>query len=370
MKDLDFDEIDRAVNSLITGNGSPSDDKPVIQSTDSPINTPVAADVTARSAQQPLAARRSSGRFMDVVHPSSDMRTTPPVSPRSVSREGVRVAPSMDVNPDELNSTNQRESRPTTNFQPKPFEAPKPEAGDWPDPIDFNSSTQDSTSAIPADPIIVEPEQVSQPQSIGDDDKDINQIADAINKTLGQNQDLQAPLESPFLTDAKVNKRPLGAFSAEASVPPTDLTPVVDTLSSPAESEIPTPADGDDLKQDETPIETDTPLPAELQDDLLLIESGVDTDSQTKKDNLPSPTKPPQAEVPIGPISITQQYKEQPSTGDQPTGAIFDTEAYHKPLAHPAKNKSGWLWVFWIVGLLAVGAGAGAAVYFYILPLL
>ena len=70
-------------------------------------------------------------------------------------------------------------------------------------------------------------------------------------------------------------------------------------------------------------------------------------------------------------VSITQQYAESPSTGDAPaTTSIFDTDAYKKPLAHPKKKSSGWLVVLWIAVLLIVGAGAGAAVYFYVLPLL
>ena len=66
-----------------------------------------------------------------------------------------------------------------------------------------------------------------------------------------------------------------------------------------------------------------------------------------------------------GPASIQPQYKEEPSSTKQEHAAIYDTDTYHKPLAHPAKKKSGWLWVLWIILLLALGAGGAAALYYF-----
>lgn len=358
MKDLDFDELDRAVNSLLPGSSTSAGDQPVAAPAD---------DLTSQTqpVSQPLAARRSSGRFMDVVHPSSDMRTAP-VPPRPVSREGAVIVPSASRAPfDEPLQPRQNIPWSPTDTPPVAVEAPNQVAGDWPDPIDFTGSTPDEAPKPSSAPGVDESSQSSQEQSV-DDDKDINQIADAINQTLGQDQEAQAPLESPFLMDAKVEKRPLGAFSAQATTLPTDLEQ--NAAPSPSvEPETPPPTGDNGAPQDEPPIETDTPLPAELQDDLLLIEAGVETAGEPKKDE-PITQQKPQVEVPVGPTSITQQYTEQPSTGDQPTGAIFDTEAYQKPLAHPAKKKSGWLMVLWVALLLAGGAGAGAAVYFFVLP--
>lgn len=74
MKDIDFDELDRAVHSATNGGNSKSDDNtrsepaPVDNESITPASSPVRPPVS-------LATRRSSGRFMDVVHPSSDMRT-------------------------------------------------------------------------------------------------------------------------------------------------------------------------------------------------------------------------------------------------------------------------------------------------------
>lgn len=334
MTDIDFDELDKAVNSLVNPSGAGSTPSPASSVDPTPASvapatstdTPDAPVPSSVGTTQPLAARRSAGRFMDVVHPSSDMRVTVP--PRETSRVGATIAAPAAV------AAMPTPTAPTT----------------MPDPLDFGGSS------APAD-----------------DGTDIAQIADDINKSLAG--DTQAPLESPFLSDAKVEKRPLGAFSASSAsaAMASELAGDTELAEKPAE-EVPAVDEKVDEKKDEeaeSPAATDTPLPAELQDDLLSIEASEETAA-------PKPVEPFAAgaaaatasETPIGPTSITQQYTESASTGDQPAGNVFDTEAYKKPLAHPKKKKSGWLLVLWILLLLVVGAGAGAAVYFYVLPLL
>jgi hypothetical protein len=101
----------------------------------------------------------------------------------------------------------------------------------------------------------------------------------------------------------------------------------------------------------------DTPMPAELQPGLLSIESNEDPKALEKEEI-----------VPTGPTSITQQYTQQPSTGDKPVANMFDTSAYKKPQMVTGKKKSGWLVVLWIFLLLVIGGGIGAAVYFFVLP--
>lgn len=359
MKDLDFDELDRAVNSLIGNGDAPvAGDGPVAPTSQTDINPilsqPSTEPVTDKPVSAlPLATRRSSGRFMDVVHPSSDMRSTS-VSDRPASRVGTTIPSPM--------TTPGAYSRPlvvpdVTTTSSSADEPEKP--SQWPDPIDFHGfedarPDSDSVSANVALPSTFDSSTRSVDEAIStspevDEDSDITKLADDINATL--NGDPETPLNSPFLADAKVEKRPLGAFSFGEVAPATaaTLAVVAPQDSSPAASSV-----------EEKSI--DTPMPAELQDDLLLLES----------DNVESPTPEIVApvETPVGPTSITQQYKEQPSTSDQPTGAIFDTHAYQKPLAHPAKKKSGWVWVFWIALLIIAGAGAGAVVYFFVLPLL
>lgn len=304
MKDIDFDELDRAVNSLINPSTTPSSATAIqIPTTD----TTATLTTSPPSSVTPLGQRRSSGRFMDVVHPSSDMRSSS-VAARSISTEPVTTPPT---------------SQPV---QPA-IELEKPSPATWPDPIDISSL-----------------------------------------ETPVSNSETNGPLESPFLTDAKVEKRPLGAFSGDIheSAPTVPLTPIDTSLKVEGPSSVTT----DESRLSDHPIETDTPLPAELQAGLLSIESNEDP-AITKSDSSVSMVESMSTLEPTtltGPTSIVKQYTEQPSTGDKPAGTIFDTAAYKKPQPHSGKKKSGWLIVLWIVLLLAFGAGVGAAVYFFVLP--
>lgn len=276
MQDFDFDEIDKAVSSTM-GPEPKTDD-----SSDS-TSVPVSNSSPSRSESSP-AAKRSSGRFMDVVHPSSDMRSSSPSE-----RSEPRGEPERS--------------------EPKPAEEPDSKNTDWPDPLDFHGYKDDTDvkEETPAE----EPKPVDEPAR---------------------------PLESPFLSGTKVEKRPLGAFSDTAAA--------------------------------DAPEEEETPL-LEAPDTELIEATSEDEPAVEEVPVSPPETPPVVEEEPTNiPSSITQQYKEQPSTTDQPTGAIFDTESYHQALTHTPPKKSGALVVVWIVALILVGAGAGAAVYFFVLPLL
>ena len=311
MKDLDFDELDRAVNSLVTkkpDNSSQTTAVPLSNQTSNVI-TPAAVRSVAPSPD----TRRNSGRFMDVVHPSSDMR------PSSVT---VEPRPTQ-VNP--IVQNKQEESAPVSpaiNYTKQPE---KQVSNDWPDPIDFHESKQKE-----------------EQHTDESEDEDIDKISNEITNSLSKMP--EESLESPFLSGTKVEKRPLGAFSNELPVSDSKL-----------ESEI---------KNNEKPDEKikDTQLPAELQNNILMIEADSSTHPEKNIDsNTQSVNTRPEA------TSINQQYTEKPSSSNQNTGAIYDTSSYHKNLVRPPKKKSGWMLVFWIFLLLIIGTGAGVAVYFLVL---
>ena len=425
MKDLDFDELDRAVNSLLAnGSNTNSDDvaknttnivselprtpinshftnsispinnfkpNPVVTSTmDSPTVETISEPVPTVSNQievnvikpiptipifaepaRPLASRRSSGRFMDVVHPSSDMRTTL-IMPDRVSRQGTTI------NLSSVEHTTAREPAfvETVISQPEPVERPvvtAPVANAWPDPIDFGDRVEIKLPVPAVD------------NSEDSEDDDINRISDDIDNTLNRAPEVQ---ESPFLSGAKVSKRPLGAFSGDNSLDYIEISPVAEAPAIDKTSD----SDGDADINSSDKIDVDMPLPAELRSDLLTIEAANEVDtSDSSVVSAPPVTAPYSAPVsPViqapeaviendfpkvipstdGPTSISQQYKEKPSTGDQDSSAIYDTTAYHKAIVGKPAKKSHLFLVLWILLLLAVGAGVGAAIYFFVLPLL
>lgn len=276
MSDIDYDELDRAVNSLAN---QPAASTPAPQATapNSPDSTSGAPQV--KPDTQPVASRRSSGRFMDVVHPSSDMRPVT-VPPRASSREASPLQPPgrAQIQPDV----------PAKDLQ--------------------TSSPAESTMPVAVD--------------------------------------------SPFLPDTKVEKRPLGAFTDVEAQEPTSPDFSIKPVAEP-----------------DRPIESDTPLPRELQDDLLTVETNEEAPTSQAVESEKAAASQPNS-APIAPASILQQYVEKTDKVEPPTTSIFDVGSYQKTVGSKKKKKSGWLVVLWIVLLVIVGAGAGAAVYFYVLPLL
>lgn len=351
MKDIDFDELDKAVNSLMaeTSLGDhpeekpPKDEavvtiKPSLQADDSSrritpkdLSSAVSNTLSEQNSEKPAARedvpkspapesapviKRRTGRFMDVVH-------TPPVardeSARpAASRTGLTISPPESEKPAEEKTDESKDEEVNANVDkittPENVvdenEKSRRDTDDWQSGGDFGTKDEPET----AEPDTEEAE----------------------------------PLVSPFLPDAKVEKRPLGSPAPEAEMP----------------AEYETTASGQS-PEDQLPADPDQGLPQELQDELLAVES----DTSMQFDGEPEPEEKPEAdspaETPAKPLStsIPQQYKPEPSVPDETEGDVFDTRSYHQPIIHPAKRKSGWLWVLGIVLLILLGAGAGAAVY-------
>lgn len=359
MKELDFDELDKAVSSLMSN--VPKDAPPAeaentvtIPASDggqSVSPTPPISSPTVSAFSQPtrsatsiasLATRRG-GRFMDMVHPSADMKKTEPTKP--VSRQGATIAPAVSEVSESPTSAEvpEPDMTPPTTSTPvaeEALSAYQPQAkSDWPDPLEMAAAKEKKISTEP-------PKEMSA-----------TDVADE-----------STPLTSPFLPNTRVEKRPLGSPAQESTEP---------ELSTPALGKEDLTVDNPDAQLPPAPSESEQPLPEELQGDLVAIESGSTKDRDTghsekheaKEVSVPVDPEQPKLEekppAPSGPTSIPKQYKEEPSTSEQESGAIYDTDAYHQPLNHPAKKKSGWLWVLCIVLILAAGASTGAALVFF-----
>jgi len=349
MTDLDFDELDRAVNSLIGDTDQSVVEKPSPEIDTQAANVSVDSEVSADAqlnpqlaqqdaveetpatppvlepsedlsltvpeepqvTPQPLAARRSSGRFMDVVHPSSDMRTPNKVAARPMDASNISTPP------------------------------------------------------------IVEPTQaVSEPEVTADRPQEPSVNEDIAIPDVSE--DKESAVVSPFLSDAKVEKRPLGAF-ADNGKPAQALNDLMQKELETSENT------NDDIKlveNDENSakdseitmqpkVENTDEMPEELQGDVLSIETKESEAVVVPDDIETKPTPSINA-----PVAITQQYVEKAQTAEVESGAIFDTDAYHQPVVTGKAHHSGWMTVLWIFLLIILGAGAGVAIYTYVLPLL
>ena len=420
MTDMDFDELDRAVSSLMTKHqaGRPVDDTPPkpqddetvleldsdvlsdntthvrdaveqpveVSTTDTVVTTaptdqvesdsqaeaeklpeeshetklleaetetetedhvaPVAENTPTTSSRINLPSRRS-GRFMDVVHPSSDMRTdtSSPVRPTAASPRPTVSRTGLTLDPTFTQSSNSAPASDTT--------------------------AADSTAVTDTD--LVDPS-----ESLDDTTENLNTSIQAeLNQESSYSSDVS---NTPFLTDAKVEKRPLGGAQGLAET--SDESETQATPEAPA---------GEGYKaesqEDDTQTAPSRVVQAELRSDLISLESDdtsasyqtptddaakgqpvitPDSEADTKQQVVAQPDATPLAQ-PVGPIAITQQYKQEPSSSPTESGSIYDTADYHQPLAHPQKKSSGWMWVVWVLVLLVLGAGSGAAAYFLLI---
>lgn len=331
MGDIDFNELDKAVTSLMGSMGPKvdkeeprtleisdtlqPDEKPPYEKLDEavkkissqmgtkptavppapkPADTPPSAEA-ARLEEKvmeaikprvptPSAPRPSSGRFMDVVHPSSDMRSSPAPLPPLVVPARENPAPQVPE-----------------------FEAKVPA------PIEQ-----------PVLPVDVE----------------------------------DAPL-TPFLPDAntKVEKRPLGG----------SLFPEKFDESEPKEPVETQPINGDFSKTNEI-----NPVEEKGQNQRTLNPTDFGSGVSPEERNLQSIESATVADA--SPDEESVRAVESGDTGKlrsgnrlstaDTTGAIYDPQEYSQPLAHPPKQKSGWGTVVIIVVIIIICIAAAAGAYF------
>lgn len=373
VKDIDFDELDRAVNSAIAKNQSkPSDYDDSSLSSISETALDIISDIDMvrplpmpkippPRPSKPIAKRPNKGRFLDMVHGSSGKRkrqhkvVKPDFSMPQVAKTNFSVthsAPMMTT----MQSQNLQQHSVANISQLMNDTKPTPK------PVVLNTNME------PMKPLV----------DLGNFDR----AGNPIDKTLGVK--LGDPQDTPFLPDTKVEKRPLNSMKQEEKI----------LLHYPMSH-----ADRKNMN---------TPLPAELDSDLLTIEANevaknlpeievsdaidhpVSPSIESAAENIsPVVTPESQRNVLQEPInledeqtqsetrplvsnslvvnSIPQQYEEKPSSVKHDSGAIYDVNNYHKA-AVTVKKKSGWSWVVWTIILMIASVGAGVAVYFLVLP--
>lgn len=387
MKELDFDELDRAVASALGSNApqvaAPSSDTPSAEaptaSGDAPAISSHAANARmtsrpeSRLRKSTLPLARSAG---PVVVPESDQVSEPETAAPASSTRVIphREGRAMDfVRPGRVHKKTAPVAAPVAPPQ-EVADEPQEEGIASNEPVapvnpsleaainELLSAEGHVTSATPTptEPSVLEPDtptletpapQVEQPESATPDlgDGSVETIAAALAATP---EPESAPAATPFLPDARVEKRPLGT----ADLPPSE-TPM------PFGNE---PGLGEDQPallaiEEEEP---EAPLPEELQGDLLAIESGTTQTSDTPTAETETGSAAEVAAEPVvnetpqpaGPTSIARQYKDtlKQASEDDESGAIFDPQTYDQPAADPVKKSSAWKWLLAIVILIIV----------------
>ncbi|HET9411738.1 MAG TPA: hypothetical protein VFO38_02735 [Candidatus Saccharimonadales bacterium] len=391
MKELDLDELHQQVSKLMdqTGKAKPKrqaaksepkpSPRPSVKVTERPV-AKVAAKPAASDKGETIAVRRPSavkvlpkrrGIAMDVVQaakeppikpPSSRAgRTAPTLQPTgSVTAEQPQPAPSRpqaqeqkvvaapapvqpttteDVSDDTLAAINLQAdgTAPMGGSVPAPHPAVR---ASFPDPLEVHgfADTPAKQKETPA------PEPAPELQTASE--KSWDPLLDEPQEPAPQMSEPPATpaaneSASPFV-NAKVQKRPLGAFAA--TTPPSAVEPEP----APAPEE---PKDTPDVPEP-APAEVQA-SPQELSPEVLAVESAeLEHPATSSVDQLRG-------------TSIPQQYHATETSVKQDDRPVFDTKNYHTPLqpgaGRPHGSRAGSALTIVLILLLVV---AGVAAYF------
>lgn len=347
MKDLDFDELDKAVSSMV-GGAKPApklrENQPVTGGSATPVIPPKsqqsAGNITVtpgrRSAR--LGVARTGKSFSDIIPikppaklPSRSARTVTPTpsgtnsesKPEAVSPTAPSIEP--PVTPSATLSASPVASKPAAKA-PSPAAKTTPKAHNsqekWPDPLDFHAELEK-----PSAPTV---------------DKKTGVDGELLDNPSDQPS-------SPFLPGAKIDKRPLGAFTDTPEAPAKVPTPSAPVLAEES-PELPKAPSQED-PQEAIAVATE-------QEAEALAETTQEEADQVHKQVLESAQ-----------ASIAPQYKTPEKAPSQDKRPVFDTKEYHPPLieatVHGHKSSGGaskFVLGLLIVALLAAG---GYFVYLY-----
>lgn len=326
-----------------------SNDDATPKEVDSTTNEKVANDLIASRTPgvaasevkaAPVIARRSTGRFMDVVRPSSVSTIQKPATP-APSRTGTTIQPSPDLV--DVISANNRHS--AVRKEMSDIVAQSDNLSDTPDLKDVhNESTFAKIEDAPAEELSLT-DKIAQSLAVS------NSEASAAPMTT--------PLESPFIANVEVEKRPLGSVSQ--TVTNSEMNSDEDTSMS---------ADSEDVKLEhqyntnlsnysmsENSLGDAPESPMDLSPEIIAIEeAGVPEDSDDKMS----------ADIDSSLIESSElSEKETMDSEPAPMFAAVSTEV--KPSVDKEKKKSGLLIALLIVLFLAIGMAGGAVSYFLLI---
>ena len=327
----------------------PSSDNTIPKEIDNPTSEKVASDSVANRAPgvaasevkaAPVIARRSTGRFMDVVRPSSVGTIQKPAAPVP-SRTGTTIQPSPDLV--DVISTNNRHS--AIGKEMSDIVAQPDNLSGTPDLKDVhNESTFAEIEDAPAEELSLT-------------DKIAQSLA--VSNSEAPTTPMTTPLESPFIANVEVEKRPLGSVSQTMTSSEVN-----------SDEDVSVSADSEDIKLEhqynnnlsnysmsENSLGDAPDSPMDLSPEIIAIEeAGVPEDSDDKMS-----TDIDSSLIESSELSEKETMDSEPA----PMFAAVSTEV--KPSVAKEKKKSGLLIALLIVLFLAIGMAGGAVSYFLLI---
>lgn len=327
-----------------------SNDNTTPKEVDSPTNEKVANDSIVNRAPgvaasevkaAPLVARRSTGRFMDVVRPSSVSTIQKPAAP-APSRTGTTIQPSPDLV--DVISTNNRHS--AVGKEMSDIVAQSDNLSDTPDLKDVhNESTFAEIEDAPAEELSLT-DKIAQSLAVS------NSEAPATPMTT--------PLESPFIANVEVEKRPLGsvnqAMTSSEMNSDEDASMSADSEDVKLEHQYNTNLSNYSMSENSLGDAPDSPM--DLSPEIIAIEeAGVPEDSDDKMST----------DIDSSLIESSELSSEKETMDSEPAPMFAAVSTEVKPSADKEKKKSGLLIALLIVLFLAIGMAGGAVSYFLLI---
>ena len=327
----------------------PSNDDATPKEIDSPTNEKVANDSIINRAPGVAAsevkstsviAKRPTGRFMDVVRPSSVSTIQKPAAP-APSRTGTTIQPSPDLV--DVISINNRHS--AVEKEMSDIIAQPDNLSDAPDLKDVhNESTFAEIKDMPAEELSLT-DKIAQSLAVS------NSEAPATPMTT--------PLESPFIANVEVEKRPLGSVNQTMTSSEInsdeDASMSADSEGVKLEHQYNTNLSNYSMSENSLGDAPDSPM--DLSPEIIAIEeAGVPEDSDDKMS-----TDIDSSLIESSELSEKETMDSEPA----PMFAAVSTEV--KPSVDKEKKKSGLLIALLIVLFLAIGMAGGAVSYFLLI---
>ena len=428
MTEFDFDELDRSISmAMAKGNAKktaearslpelePAQPAAAADNNTAPKFNPIASPEAAQTSAPSDKQRR--GQFMDMVHPSSNMKRRPRIAPRTIlpvtppenaARESFSAMPNSENSEFDNNDV---ENTTTSEFQfdKEPASGTSGEVGLFAEPeqADAGANRGYRAKQMKIEPLapLISSESTPLTGIVDDLSQDDGQasVASDLHEPLYQEPDLP---DSPFLSDTKPEKRPLGALqpasdsaaqqsdssAAEQSSPEAQSAEISATNDIPAMTRD-VLAGGSAADVTVNPISNLEPEPA-VNNSTSDMARVLALDRETPPADEPETTQPEPAAEPELDMSATieqmttlesekqplnnagsipQQYVER-EVKKEPNAAIYDTEQYHidvddtsapKPVGKTKKKTAARL--VWLIILLLLGALAGAAGYYFLM---
>ena len=413
MKDFDFDELDRAVNSVLTKKQT-EDAATTSSPTDTPLSPTPPADT---SSSEPTNITSTTD---DQADAPTDTQDAP-----MVSREELPEVPTLDAAPvaDETSVSSDASTDTVSVVSPEEvthdmaepehdlMEAPEAEIvkvdtpphsrGRFMDVVPPSAHTETVNRPMPtrsgialtpsADFKIDEPpmtdgaaEPATAPTMPNMADEEIEPSPSEqlkANETDGATSDAEVNESTESETTSPTENE---APSGDASTVPTEPSPALEepitSSQTPFIPDVPVEkrplnAGSDTAAASTTdtpaaPLETSAPLPKEFGEEIMAVEANETVGSPSSPDDESSPSREASHNDSVAApaaTSIAPQYHAAQDTTDTQAHPVFDASSYHQPLA-PTGAKHGASKMVWFViagALFLIGSVLGVLYFLY-----